>query len=567
MFCPECGSKCCDDHIFCARCGTRLPAPAAKPSAPAPAVPSATTKEEPRPAEGAIFTNLDALARKLHTAPETIRRLLEAYAEQALGHGIRYRLLDAGDYAWLNPEAKGSRERLAPTKTWEEHIRLLADYYRYGRTTTREESCYLFIVGGDDVIPMPVLPQYVSAPDYSDTDIESDLPYAYLLGARTRELLRTAELFRYEQYFHVGRLPLAADATAEDLAAYLHRAAQACGAMRIGRAYGQTDRTWLSASASVCNPLRRDGLCTGGFRDERIYDRELFVSPCVERSVIDEVFDHEAGLYYFNLHGSDAPTACSFYASYRQQCYEAITPRQLAAAERPNVVVTEACYGGKFRDYGRNETMLLAALGGTTLLYLGSSRIAWGASESRTAGDLDNADRLTHVYMDRLLAGDTAGEALFRARRSFFDCNDGYFTPHQALTIVEFNLFGDPYLHLAGLAGDKAPHAAAPLGTGPINAVAESKSLYGSAAPPSVLMQVRQAVDRNLERIRAEVDRTLYARLGVEPRQLTAVTRMKYRNGEAFYAFDYAGRTGEVAWRHTATTDLDGNIKSIISTK
>lgn len=567
MFCPECGNKCCDDHIFCARCGTRLPTSAVKSTAPVSTVPFATAKEEPRPAEGAIFTHLDALARKLHTTPETIRRLLEAYADQALGHGIRYRLLDAGDYAWLNPEARNSRERLAPTDTWEEHIRLLADYYRFGRATTREESCYLFIVGGDDVIPMPVLPQYVSAPDYSDTDIESDLPYAYLLGARTRELLRTAELFRYEQYFHVGRLPLAADATVEDLAAYLLRAAQNCGAMRIDRAYGLTDRTWLSASASVCNPLRRDGLCSGRFRDERIYDRELFVSPCVERSVIDEVFDREAALYYFNLHGSDAPTACSFYASYRQQCYEAITPHQLAAAERPNIVVTEACYGGKFRDYDRNETMLLSALGGTTLLYLGSSRIAWGASESQTTEDLDNADRLTHVYMSQLLAGETAGEAFFRARQSFFDCNDGYFTPHQALTIVEFNLFGDPFLHLNGNAGDKAPHTAAPLGKSPINTVAESKNLYATAAPASMLMQVRQAVDCNLERIRAEVNRTLYERLGVDPRQLTAITRMKYRDGKTFYTFDYAGRTGEVSWRHTATTDIEGTIKSVISTK
>lgn len=102
-----------------------------------------------------------------------------------------------------------------------------------------------------------------------------------------------------------------------------------------------------------------------------IYTQNLFVSPCVERSIVDKVFDRGADFYYFNLHGSDAPTACSFYASYQQQCYEAVTPRQLASAEKPNVVVTEACYGGKFQDYGRGETMLLAGDGDMTLLYLG----------------------------------------------------------------------------------------------------------------------------------------------------------------------------------------------------
>lgn len=395
-------------------------------------------------AEGVIFTNLQALARKFGTDAAAVRKLLAAYAEASAAHGIRYRIVDAGDYVFRNPEAGRNRAvTLSPADSWVEHGYLLADYYRFGRSTADDETNYLFIVGGADVIPMPVLPQYITDPDYSDTDIDSDIPYAYLLGERTYPMLGTAEIFQYEQYFHTGRLPLAHDASLDDLAGYLRRAAKAPGSMAVGRAYGQTDLTWLSASASVSEPFRRNRLFRGDVRlDERIYMQNLFVSPCVERSIVDKVFDRGADFYYFNLHGSDAPTACSFYASYQQQCYEAVTPRQLASAEKPNVVVTEACYGGKFQDYGRGETMLLAAMGDMTLLYLGSSRIAWGASKSSSAADLDNADRLTNVYMAKLLEGYTAGEAFYMARQSFFDYNDGYFTPHQALTIVEFNLFG-----------------------------------------------------------------------------------------------------------------------------
>lgn len=401
-------------------------------------------------AEGVIFTNLQALARKFGTDAAAVRKLLAAYAEASAAHGIRYRIVDAGDYVFRNPEAGRNRAvTLSPADSWVEHGYLLADYYRFGRSTADDETNYLFIVGGADVIPMPVLPQYITDPDYSDTDIDSDIPYAYLLGERTYPMLGTAEIFQYEQYFHTGRLPLAHDASLDDLAGYLRRAAKAPGSMAVGRAYGQTDLTWLSASASVSEPFRRNRLFRGDVRlDERIYMQNLFVSPCVERSIVDKVFDRGADFYYFNLHGSDAPTACSFYASYQQQCYEAVTPRQLASAEKPNVVVTEACYGGKFQDYGRGETMLLAAMGDMTLLYLGSSRIAWGASKSSSAADLDNADRLTNVYMAKLLEGYTAGEAFYMARQSFFDYNDGYFTPHQALTIVEFNLFGDPFLHV-----------------------------------------------------------------------------------------------------------------------
>ncbi|MFR4024876.1 MAG: C25 family cysteine peptidase [Alistipes indistinctus] len=252
-----------------------------------------------------------------------------------------------------------------------------------------------------------------------------------------------------------------------------------------------------SASASVSEPFRRNRLFRGDMRlDERIYTQNLFVSPCVERSIVDKVFDRGADFYYFNLHGSDAPTACSFYASYQQQCYEAVTPRQLASAEKPNVVVTEACYGGKFQDYGRGETMLLAAMGDMTLLYRGSSRIAWGASKSSSAADLDNADRLTNVYMAKLLEGYTAGEAFYMARQSFFDYNDGYFTPHQALTIVEFNLFGDPFLHVGvRREGAKAhPRAVKALAKGAVNAVVERKCVY-EAAPASLIDRVRSAVD------------------------------------------------------------------------
>ena len=521
-------------------------------------------------AEGVIFTNLQALARKFGTDAAAVRKLLAAYAEASAAHGIRYRIVDAGDYVFRNPEAGRNRAgTLSPADSWVEHGYLLADYYRFGRSTADDETNYLFIVGGADVIPMPVLPQYITDPDYSDTDIDSDIPYAYLLGERTYPMLGTAEIFQYEQYFHTGRLPLAHDASLDDLAGYLRRAAKAPGSMAVGRAYGQTDLTWLSAAASVSEPFRRNRLFRGDMRlDERIYTQNLFVSPCVERSIVDKVFDRGADFYYFNLHGSDAPTACSFYASYQQQCYEAVTPRQLASAEKPNVVVTEACYGGKFQDYGRGETMLLAAMGDMTLLYLGSSRIAWGASKSSSAADLDNADRLTNVYMAKLLEGYTAGEAFYMARQSFFDYNDGYFTPHQALTIVEFNLFGDPFLHVGvRREGAKAhPRAVKALAKGAVNAVVERKCVY-EAAPASLLDRVRSAVDRNLSLIRAAVDRQLYEQLGVEPRSLSTVTRMKYGNGDEFYAFNYLQTDGTIKSCHTATADLNGNVKSIISTK
>ena len=244
-------------------------------------------------AEGDLFTNLRALSRKFGTDAGTVRKLLAAYAEASLAHGIRYHIIDAADYAFINPEAGDDRRvSLSPSDSWGGHGYLLADYFRFGRSTSEDETNYLFIIGGSDVIPMPVVPQYISDPDYSDTDIDTDIPYAYLLGEKTYPMLGSAEIFQYEQYFHVGRLPLAEDASLDDLAGYLRRAAKAPGTLGIGRVYGQTDLTWLSASASVSEPFRRHKLYRGDERlDERIYSRNLFISPCVERSIVDKVFD------------------------------------------------------------------------------------------------------------------------------------------------------------------------------------------------------------------------------------------------------------------------------------
>lgn len=598
MFCPNCGKKCEDNTLFCSNCGIKLPAakapervspPVEPPAQPvktsatpnlvAPtAVASAVSGASATPgkcfggdvAEGVLFTNIQVLSRKFSVDSSMIRKLLAAYAEASMGLGIRYHIIDVADYLCLNPDAGHKRQvSLSPTDSWVEHIRVLADYFRYGRSTTEEHTNYLFIIGGDDIIPMPVLPQYITDPDYSDTDIESDIPYAYLLGEQTYDLLGTAKIFEYEQYFHVGRLPFAANASLDDLVGYLSRASKACGTMDITRGYGQTDLSWLGATATVSEPFHRHKLCRGDDRlDERIYVRNLFISPCVERSIIDQVFDRNAGIYYFNLHGSDAPTMCSFYASYEQQSYEAITPQQMALAANPNVVVTEACYGAKFRDYSRAETMLLAAICNKTLVYLGSSRIAWGASECASTSGLDNADRLTNVYMARLLEGYTAGEAFYLARQSFFNYNDGYFTPHQALTIVEFNLFGDPFFAVGVFRGEAkvSLREVKALTQRAVNGVVESKCVY-QTADESILDQVRRAVDLNLSAIRSVIDKQLYEQLGVEPRNLSTITRLKYGNGDEFYAFNYNTTDGEINSRYTATADLAGNIKSILSTK
>lgn len=597
MFCPNCGKK-CEGGAFCWNCGTRLPQPGGDTASPRAAdapdrpdtelssrehavrpatKPATDASGDSSTAEGVLFTNLTALAAKLHSDTGTLRQILEAYIEAARSFGIRYRLIDAADYAWLNPQAaSGQRARLTPSDPWATHIALLADHYRFGRNTATERSDYLFIVGGEDVIPMPAIPHYITGdPDFDERDIDTDIPYAYLLGERTGELLRSGELFGYEQYFHVGRLPFPKDASLDDLTGYLRRSAKSGGTLQLRSYYGQVFTPWGEDSQRVLRPLRSNLLTTTAARYETSYAETgsgeripvacngLFYSEPVVAYNVDQVFDPRADCYYFNLHGSDAPTITGFATNDNM----AILPGQLAGIQTPNILVTEACYGARYMQYERSGSMLLSAITNRTLLYLGSSRIAFCNNRYQ----IDNSDRLANVFLTELFNGHTGGEALYLARKSFFEYDDGRLYDQQMASIVEFNLFGDPFLraHTDSTGNRSLPAGKRILTPRRIHTVHERKCLGRSVSdrPLSLLDQVRNAVDRNLQQIRSTVDRTLYEQLGVEPRRLDTIFLNRFDDGTAFYAFTYRGEARTVKELHTAITAPDGTLRTILSTK
>lgn len=612
MFCPNCGNKCQDGHLFCAKCGTKLPVTRSATtttmqqdveqpivSATTPSVehrPSAVSSSQPavgvvaptiaaRPSvtlseeemrEGVILTHSKALASKLKTTETVIQRLLISYAQAALSRGVYYRIVDAADYMLLNPSMAGERVTLSPKDGWVEYNNLLADHYRYGRKNKEDETCYLFIVGGEDIVPMPVMRHYMAShPKLNDKDIDTDVPYAYLLGENTYALLDSGKIYEYEQYFHVGRLPLPVDASLDDLTNYMRRVSAYGDGLEIERYYGQSNMPWGEESQEVCTPLRQaniypssepyTNLCAEvGDEQIRVVMGELFYSPPITENNIEQVFDTKASFYYFNLHGSNKPTDRGYYADY---VGGAVMPHHIAQIEHPNFFVTEACYGAKFQRYRRNESILQSAMTGQTLAFLGSSRIAF----CNNRYSIDNSDRLANVYIAELLNGTPAGDALYEARKSFFEYDDGRLYDQQLTTIAEFNLFGDPSLRVHTAGGVvRSKSGRGTLAKGGVKSVCESKCIFEAEAenrPKSLLEQVRSAVDRNLMEIRKTIDKELYERLGVEPRSLSHIFRKRFPDGKEFYSFDYAEERDNVDRLHCAIADDKGNIKTIISTK
>ena len=601
MFCPNCGKPCRDADMFCGSCGCKLPkaTQAPKPVEKPVDKPAFTVLSEEnsstayntvsKPAteqgyaakreglDGVILTNSIALAKKLNTDTNVILQLLAAYSRAAAKRGICYSIMDAANYTMRNPKYEGKRVSLSPNDSWKDYATLLSDYYAHGRPTTVERTSYLFIVGGEDIVPMPVVKLYLANhPNFSDKDIDTDVPYAYLLGERTFDMLASGKIFEYEQYFHVGRLPFATDASLDDLAGYMRRVAECGGELKINRYYGQTNMPWGEESQVVCTPLRDAGLESAADEYKTSYvelenhkygvtQGELFYSLPVCGSILDKVFDKEADFYYFNLHGSDQPTYSGFYADGTNK--EAITPQHLASITSNNFFVTEACYGGRFQKYRRSESMLLSAMGSHTLLYLGSSRIAF----CNNRYSIDNSDRLANIFIEELLAGASAGDALYAARKSFFEYDDGHLYDQQLTSIVEFNIFGDPTLK-ANTNGTKynAPTTRSVVSKNAVQRVCESKCVYDSSdenRPKSVYEQVRQAVYNNLMKIRKVIDQELYEKLGVEPRSLSHIFHNRFADGKEFYSFDYTEQKENRTDLRCAITDKNGKIITVISTK
>ncbi len=571
-------------------CGTKLPTVASTPKVEEPKVepqPSRgesqnTSVREPQPnvtikAEGAILTNVEALTRKFGCDRNTIERLIEAYIFSSMSRGIRYRLVDASNYRMLNPKSASGMVSLSPRDSWSEHTSLLADYYAFGRMTREECSCFLFIIGGEDIVPMPCVKHYMAShPNFSDKDIDTDIPYAYMLGERTYPLLESGELFSYEQYFHVGRLPFATNASIEDFAGYLRRAAAAADGIAIENYYGQTNMPWGDESAVVCKPLRDAGIPTTSTEfsnsycesdNERFYVSKsgLIYSLPINIDNLDQVFDNKASFYYFNLHGSDSPAYCGYLADH---VGHAILPEHVASIAKPNIFISEACYGGRFQRYAKQESMLLSAMSGETLLFLGSSRIAF----CNNRYSIDNSDRLANVFIVEMLNGESAGEALYAARKSFFEYDNGRLYDQQLVSIVEFNLFGDPSLTLrrgGGKHGCRSRRTEA-MAKGGVVRVTESKCVYSDKEADnssSILQLVRREVDDNLRRIRQVIDSELYSKLGVEPRSLKDILLNRFSDGKSFYSFNYSDDRAGYERSYSAITSPEGDIITVITTK
>lgn len=588
-FCYSCGAQVGDEDLFCQECGCRLKdeenISQTSSSANQPKAGNGTH------AHGYILTNLKALSTKFNCSTDTVRHLLEQYIAHRQQDGIRYVLIDVADYSPKLSVNKGfffSRIHLTPEDGWQKHQRLLMDRYFYDKEKKKDVE-YLFIIGSDDVIPMPAVGTH-SASRQTDP-ISSDLPYSHLYGDKTESLIDSYDIYQQPQMLYVGRLPLAGNATLDMLRTYLDNACElSAKGLDQGCIYGQCDPHWKKVTSFISNDLYENDWFPDydGLTEEYAY-RSLLLTPFITKDNVEQVFYPDASFYYFNMHGSDYPAQNDYSGAEllpdgkNGTFHSGITPKQFRSINSLNVVVAEPCYGAKPNKKRHDESILLSALTTKTALFFGSTHVAWGGVDpAPQASSLQDsppciccADIMAGDIIYGLLQGAPAGIALWQGRASNF-MRDGI-TPHVIDTCLEFNLFGDPSLNIYGMSSEgKAfsklvPHtkkASCPNDSPKAICPAECERMVKvttmfSQESTSILSSVRNAVNQNMAEIQNKINRYLYQNYNIAPKQLNSVLRISYAHGKETYAYYYKDTDVD----YVVTIDKKNQIKSVISSR
>jgi hypothetical protein len=531
-FCSECGAKLTKSDIFCSNCGTKAGSEIIGSNSSV--KPDNTVNEDDKTYNsfGYIFTNLAALSESFSCDVSEIEVELTNYVNELKKISHHYILIDAANNDFKN---------LTPDDSWQTHIDLLKRVIN-----ETNNSPFLFIAGGHEVIPVPCI---INEPGVyvDDEEIYSDLPYNYLESARFSELLWNGQLMCQEVKCHVGRFPTGKDVRFNDLFNYLTNAKKGLIDNQISfkSCFGISTLKWKITSEEVVS---------------KIYNiTNLNLSPEVGEENIDNIFSTKSDIYFYNLHGSDSPGAACYFGDDGRINPKAIFPHNMASAQKLNILLTEACYGGRFIGYDKDDSMLLTSISNNTLTFLGSNVVAFG--NPGLSKKLLGADVLVNEFIRAIIDGYSAGESISISRVSTYDQADNDDLNYALTTILEFSLYGDPLIMIN--------NGISRMDSNSKFARVFSKKIKSKSIPKSfgILSEVRSLVDTEIDKIRTSVNEYMYPQFNIEPQDLNKVYEITGKFGSRNYNLIYLKKEGQYTRLYSVFTDPGGKITKIYASK
>lgn len=505
---------------------------------------------------GLILTNTRLLASTLSSNQGKVNEVISSYVSSCNSY-IDWQIVDISDEMYSNTDKSN----------WHSYLTILNDYY-IGIGLQDRSYCPLFIIGGDDIIPMPTISNPLNG--LGREYLYSDMAYCF-----DSPNIRLEDYVSQKPRFAVGRLPLTRDWSLEGLTAYLNDCVDfAANGIPTRGAAMTTTQSWLRAS----NEMMRDIPTVSLSEDYVPLNNRMIVSPDLDTSYEDMYngYVHELKKVDFlvcNLHGNDDREIPFFIGEDTSQSYYTVATQPLMLEETaPYIFNTVSCFGGRYIGYRLEESMMLTALAYGTMLYCGSGEIALGGPDME--GNSELMMKLYNIYLHK---GIPAGLALIKAKQDYYrTCHNDDGDECAMFTILEFNLFGCPIISMQPkLSADYEPRL---LGY-PITK--KSQTSYrpkiievisgGAHKAEDIYAYARGLVDNNLSIIRQKVEVEVYQRLGLGKDNLQQVRRVSQDNREIGYQFLYAW-SPQQSYRsfqmyYIVDTDIKGDITKIIHTK
>lgn len=576
VFCPECGTRNPSGARFCCNCGTSL---VSKEDDNTPSV----QKYEDCDCEescnceaqyGILYTNTVRLAQKYGCSTNDVCTLLYEFCVKAAKYNMHWKILDASD----NPDYFNSDD------FWLEHNELISDYFEqssleYGMKTP------LFIIGGNDVIPIPMVEDVFGT---SRTGrIPCDMAYCFP-GNFFSDIWEYGDHSITEASVRntVSRLPLEdgemSTTLEDDLGAYFDLCTEYYEeGIPVERVMMTANASWLPASKTMSEHLPL--LSTS---NPNLVKHGMYVSPPVmadneetNKPLKKTLENEETGMLLFNLHGASAPEMSGFYSDYGKTF-----DISMLGETNARVFNTVACFGARYYGYGREESMLLSAFFDERfLLYAGSlipvPMMELNVPEGVVVHEGSGSEHLMPIYCMEQFSGVPMGEAMMRAKLNYFNVfrhmeRDDF----SMATMMMFSLYGNPMLRMVRneevLQRAREEHVLPTLpqkGAAPLRRKETQRIMVKDDSSLSLLDQVRGLVDDNISAIHKEVQKHLYDELGLEPRWLSRIDRFSIPNGDGTYeeGYSYAYEDKSKAFNNMSwvEVDYDGNIKRVFKSK
>ena len=540
------------------------------------------SKSAPQPAAdalearyGIILTNANALARKYGCSTQDVYDVFNDFIQNAYDQRMYWTFLDIAQYGM-----DSANEPPSWIECNEAVSRCIAE-----NKLTAGADLHLFIIGGDDVIPIP----RVEDPwPYGSEQIPTDTCYAFE-GTYIVDLLdnRDSDFTVGCARNNVARMPLEDGKLStdirSDLGAYFNISGMYGDGISVGNVLMISNRDWIPASCTMTQhlPLLYNNDDPELIRNGMYISPKLLTQDAESLGIYCKSLDN-ADMLMFNLHGADAKGMCGFYSEA-----EAFNPSLLSHG-KARVFNTVACFGARYAGYERNDSMLLSALyGGGVLLYTGSlvSVPMFSNGETDEVRELilnpgTGSEVLMRLYPLYQFKGITGGKAMLQAKCDYFNmCRNIEDDCFSMSTALMFCLYGNPMLHVrrcdhvieSALRNDAMPPAAVKADGMPLRKTMRQRLLKKDMNSQSLIDQIRGYVDDNLNAIRTMVEQHLYRQLGLNPQTLDSIDQFSRPtingNYEMGYSFNYHDPNRQYGADTFVEVDAKGKTKRIYTTK